>query len=71
MSDLVESIRKVNPAKAFYLVLLVAGVILYLLWSIIYNAWLDIGLYSVVVLLVGFGLVGYLLYGIAPRGGKK
>jgi len=71
MSDVVESIRKVNPARAFYLLLLVSGVILYLLWSIIYNAWLDIGLYSVVILLIGFGLVGYLLYGIAPHGGKK
>jgi hypothetical protein len=71
MSDIVESVRKVNPARAFYLLLLVAGVILYLLWSIIYDAWLDIGLYSVVILLVGFGLAGYLLYGIAPHGGKK
>ena len=71
MNGFVESIRKVNPARAFYLLLLVAGVILYLLWSIIYDAWLDIGLYSVVVLLVGFGLVGYLLYRIAPHGGKS
>jgi len=71
MSGFVESIRKVNPARAFYLLLLVAGVILYLIWSIIYDAWLDIGLYSVVVLLVGFGLVGYMLYRIAPHGGKK
>jgi len=71
MSGFVESLRKVNPARAFYLLLLVAGVILYLLWSIIYDAWLDIGLYSVVILLVGFGLVGYLLYRIAPHGGKS
>ena len=71
MSGFVESVRKVNPARAFYLLLLVAGVILYLLWSIIYDAWLDIGLYSVVILLVGFGLVGYMLYRIAPHGGKK
>jgi len=71
MNGFPESIRKVNPARAFYLLLLVAGVILYLLWSIIYDAWLDIGLYSVVVLLVGFGLVGYLLYRIAPHGGKS
>ncbi len=71
MSGFVESLRKVNPARAFYLTLLVAGVLLYLLWSVYYNAWLDIGLYSIVILMVGFGLVGYLLYGIAPDGGKK
>jgi len=71
MSGFVESIRKVNPARAFYLLLLVAGVILYLSWSIYYNAWLDIGLYSIVILMVLFGLFGYVLYGIAPHGGKK
>jgi hypothetical protein len=71
MSGFVEGVRKVNPARAFYLLLLVAGVILYLVWSIIYNAWFDIGLYTVVILMVGFGLVGYLLYRIAPEGGKK
>ena len=71
MSGFVESLRKVNPARAFYLTLLVAGVLLYLLWSVYYNAWLDIGLYSIVILLVGFGLVGYLLYRIAPEGGKR
>jgi len=71
MSGFVESIRKVNPARAFYLLLLVAGVILYLFWAIYYNAWLDIGLYSIVILMVGFGLFGYLLYNIAPHGGKK
>jgi hypothetical protein len=71
MSGFVESLRKVNPARAFYLMLLVAGAILYLLWASYYNAWLDIGLYSIVVLMMGFGLVGYLLYSIAPHGGKK
>jgi hypothetical protein len=71
MSGFVQSLRKVHLAKAFYLTLLVAGVLLYLLWAIYYNAWLDIGLYSIVILLVGFGLFGYLLYRIAPDGGKK
>ncbi len=71
MSGFVESIRKVNPARAFYLMLLVAGVILYVSWASNYNAWLDIGLYTIVILMVGFGAIGYLLYRIAPHGGKK
>ncbi|MBM4249191.1 MAG: hypothetical protein FJ149_07100 [Euryarchaeota archaeon] len=63
--------RRFNPARAFYVLLLASGVALYFLWAIVYDAWLDIGLYSIVVLMVSFGLVGYLLYGIAPEGGKR
>ncbi len=71
MSGIVGTIRKVNPARAFYLVVLLAGIILYLVWSIIYNAWFDIGLYSIVIIMLAFGFFGYLLYTIAPHGGKK
>jgi hypothetical protein len=71
MNGMVETLRKVNYARAFYLVLLVTGVILYLLWSLLFDAWTDLGLYSITMMMVGFGLVGYLLYTIAPTGGKK
>ena len=71
MSGIYETLRKVNYARAFYLLLLVTGVILYLVWSIIWNAWTDLGLYSITLMMVGFGLVGYLLYTIAPTGSKK
>ncbi len=71
MNGIFGSIRKVNLARAFYLVVLMAGIMLYLGWAIIYNAWLDIGLYSIVIVMVAFGFFGYLLYSIAPDGGKK
>jgi hypothetical protein len=71
MTGPVDAIRKTNPARAFYLLLFLGGIALYLLWAIVYDAWLDVGLYSIVVLMVGFGAVGYLLYSIAPHGGKK
>ncbi len=71
MSGIFETVKKVNYARAFYLLVLVTGVILYLVWSIVFDAWTDLGLYSITVMMVGFGLVGYLLYRIAPTGGKK
>lgn len=54
-------------AFTFYLILFLAGIIFYVIWGIYYGAWnlfaQDwIGAYAVTVVLVGFGLVGMLLY---------
>ena len=51
----------------FYSFLLVLGIIIYFAWSIYFGTWnlfeaQNIGLYSVVIMLVGFGIVGMLLY---------
>ena len=54
----------------FYLLLLLAGVFIYIYWRFSYyslkfldlSSWYDPGLYSVVILLVGFGLIGIFLY---------
>ena len=53
-----------SPAIAqwFSLVLLLSGLAFYLSWGALYGAWTDIGVYSVTAVLVGFGLIGYLLY---------
>ena len=61
----VEFPRRV--AFTFYLILFLAGVIFYLIWGIYYGAWnlFDapwIGAYAVTVVLIGFGVVGMLLY---------
>ncbi len=61
----VEFPRRV--AFTFYLILFLAGVIFYLIWGLYYGAWnlfaADwIGAYAVTVVLVGFGIVGMLLY---------
>jgi len=50
-------------ALVFYTLLLLAGIALYIGWSILYGTWFDPGLYSISILLVGFGLLGVLLYG--------
>jgi hypothetical protein len=57
--------RKV--AFFFYMILFLAGIIFYLIWGFYYGAWnllqTDwIGAYAVTVVLLGFGIVGMLLY---------
>lgn len=52
----------------FYYLVLIAGVLFYLGWGLLYHSrtdgavWTDIGVYSVTVLLIGFGLIGTWLY---------
>ncbi|MEM4728616.1 MAG: hypothetical protein QXH42_02495 [Thermoplasmata archaeon] len=64
-------LRRVNWARTLYLALMLLGILLYIIWGSLHNAFLDIGLYSVVILMVGIGAAGYYLYTIAPDGGKK
>lgn len=57
--------RKV--AMVFYMFLLILGIFFYVGWSMIYNTWditrpENIGVYALTVILVGFGIVGLLLY---------
>ena len=56
-----------NLAFAFYAMLFLAGIIFYLVWGFYYGGWnlfaADwIGAYSVTAVLVGFGILGMLLY---------
>lgn len=54
-------------AKWFYRTLLGLGIVFYLVWNTVYGCWnlfeADcVGVYAVTVVLVGFGVVGSLLY---------
>ncbi len=51
---------------AFYTILLVAGVVLYWAWGILYGTWSpftrgNIGIYTIYILLIAFGAFGILL----------
>ena len=51
---------------AFYTILLLAGVALYWAWGIIYDTWSpftrgNIGIYTIYILLICFGVFGILL----------
>ena len=50
----------------FYTLLLIVGVLFYLIWSMLYDAWTDIGVYSISAVTIGFGAIGILLYTIKP-----
>jgi hypothetical protein len=53
--------------RTLYMVLLVAGLGFYFIWSALFDAWTDLGVYTISAILVGFGLLGTLLYGIRAR----
>jgi len=55
---------RIPPAipRIFYTVLLVFGVVLYISWVILYGVALDVGLYAICAVLIGFGLTGMFLY---------
>jgi len=40
---------------------LIAGILFYIYWGTRYGVWYDIGIYSVVIVLVMFGIIGILL----------
>ena len=54
-------------AFAFYAFLIVLGILMYVGWGIYFGSWdllapQNIGVYSIVVILIGFGITGVLLY---------
>lgn len=50
-----------RAAEAFFLLLLVSGAAIYVGYNILYQAWFDIGIYSVTIPFVLFGLGGLAL----------
>jgi len=53
-----------NILTLFYALLAGTGLAFYVSWSFLYGTWTDIGVYAVSVVLIAFGIVGYLLYSI-------
>jgi hypothetical protein len=59
--------------RTFYALLFIAGVAIYWAWGVIYGIWNpftrgDIAIYTVVVPLIAFGIIGLLLYRKNPAG---
>jgi len=52
---------KINGLQALSFLLLVVGLVFYIAWSMRYNAWLDIGVYSITIVLVLGGVLGLIL----------
>ncbi|KAA8923481.1 hypothetical protein [Thermoplasma sp.] len=51
----------VNWVRGISAALLFIGLAFYLSWSILYDTWFDIGLYSFTIVLVVFGILGIML----------
>jgi uncharacterized membrane protein len=52
---------KMELTTVISLLMLIAGIIFYFGWSLYYDAWTNIGVYSLTIVLVMFGVLGLLL----------
>lgn len=60
-----------NAYRILGLIFIVMGLSFYVGWSILYDTWTDSGLYSVVVILVVFGVLSVLLAGEKKKQEQK
>ena len=61
-----ESAYPKRPVKIFSLLLIVTAVLFYWVWGVSYGSWNifaaeNMGVYSIFVVLLGLGILGYLL----------
>jgi hypothetical protein len=59
-----ETIMPLIIPKTFYRLILLSGVLFYISWLAVFglNRWNDVGVYSIAIVLIGFGLVGSFVY---------
>jgi hypothetical protein len=58
-----QEVELPNKIKILFpLLVLFAGLALYIGWAAMYDAWTDIGLYAISVPMIGFGLAGIFLF---------
>ena len=55
------ALKNFNMLTLFALILLIAGIALYIYWVVRYGVVYDIGIYSIVIVLVLSGILGILL----------
>ncbi len=65
MNESAETLRKILFASSILLIM--AGLIMYFVWGILYNSWNillveNMGVYAVTIILICFGIVGAFLY---------
>jgi hypothetical protein len=61
MKKMKLDIKNINAWTIVALIILIAGLLLYITWGIRYNVWADIGIYSITIVLVLAGLFGTIL----------
>lgn len=56
--------------RGFFVLLLAVGIMIFLVWGWIFGIWWDIGLYTVLLMMIGFGLIGTILYSMPESEGE-
>jgi hypothetical protein len=55
------SLKNINAYTIMALIVLIAGILLYITWGLRYNVWYDVGIYAITIVLVLGGLLGMVL----------
>jgi hypothetical protein len=55
------SLRNINAYTIVALIILIGGLLHYIIWGLRYNVWMDVGIYSLTIILVLAGLFGMIL----------
>jgi hypothetical protein len=55
------SMKNINAYTIVALIVLIAGLLLYITWGLRYGVWADIGIYSITIVLVLGGLLGAII----------
>ena len=53
--------KNYNFKTVLSLLLLIAGILFYIYWGVTYGVWVDIGIYSITIVLVLAGIFGMIL----------
>ena len=61
MKKMELSMKNINAYTIFALIVLIAGLLFYISWGLRYGVWVDIGIYSITIVLVLGGLLGAIL----------
>jgi len=57
----ITNIKKYNYKTILSILLVLAGILFYIYWGISYGVWVDIGIYSVTIVFVLGGILGFIL----------
>ena len=58
MEKMKPSLRNINAYTIAALIVLIGGLLFYIVWGIRYNVWMDVGVYSITIVLILGGLFG-------------
>lgn len=53
--------------RVLYMILLAFGIAFYFIWSAMFGAWTDLGVYTISIICIGLGFTGVLMYTIRER----